>query len=170
MLTPPVTSADHMIASPDWSVTLVEYGDYDCRSCALASSAVKEVQAVLGPDLRYVFRHFPLYEVHRHSRAAAWLAEGAAAIGKFWEMHDLLFSCSASLDLATLEMCAARLHMSQHHVNTALSGMHRRKVDVDVEGGMRSGVVGTPTFFIEGKRYNGSIDAGGLLRALEALA
>jgi protein-disulfide isomerase len=169
MLTPPVTSADHMMASPDWTVTLVEYGDYACQTCARTSSVVKEVQAVLGPDLRYVFRHFPLYEVHRHSREAAWLAEGAAAIGRFWEMHELLFSCNASLDLATLEMCGARLHMSQHQVNTALTGLHRRKVDLDVEGGMRSGVVGTPTFFIEGKRYNGSIDAGRLLQTLEAL-
>ena len=169
MLTPPVTSADHMLASPDWTVTLVEYGDYDCRTCAQAWLAVKEVQATLGAELRYVFRHFPMYGIHPHSRVAAWLAESAAAIGKFWDMHDLLYSNDASPDLETLQLCGARLDMSQHDVNRALTGLHRRKVDIDVEGGMRSGVVGTPTFFIEGKRYSGPTDPTGLLQALEAL-
>jgi protein-disulfide isomerase len=168
MLTPPVTSADHMLASPDWTITLVEYGEYDSRNCALASSAIKQVRVALGPDLRCVFRHFPMYGIRPRSRMAAWLAEGAAELGKFWEMHDLLFSNEAALDLDALELCAARLDMNAHQVNSALTGSYRRKVDIDVEGGMRSGVVGTPTFFIEGKRYNGPADARGLLHALEA--
>jgi len=168
-LTPPVSSRDHAQGPADAPVTLVEYGDYECPHCGRAYPIVKAVQRRLGPKLRFVFRNFPLTSSHPNAAHAAEAAEAAGAQGRFWEMHDALFEHQTALDDESLARYAAAIGLDRARFERELaSGTYEARVREDFASGVRSGVNGTPTFFIDGRRYDGSWDEAPLTRALQA--
>jgi protein-disulfide isomerase len=170
-LSSPVTARDHTQGPPDAAVTLVEYGDYECPHCGRAYPIVKEIQKRLGSRLRFVFRNFPLKEIHPHAEHAAEAAEAAAVQGKFWEMHDTIFEHQRGLDDRHLLEYAAGLALDDGRVQRELaSHMHAARVREDFLSGIRSGVNGTPTFFINGIRHDDSWDVDTLEQALRANA
>ena len=167
----PVTESDHRAGPDDASVTLVEYGDYECPYCGRAYPIVKEVQRAMGSRLRFVFRNFPLAQMHPHAEHAAEAAEAAGAQNKFWEMHDSLFEGQSALEDSDLVMRAKVLGLDAARVAEELiDGVHADRVHTDFRSGMRSGVNGTPTFFINGVRHDGPWDFESLMGALEAAA
>jgi protein-disulfide isomerase len=156
-LTPPVSASDHAAGPDDAPVTLVEYGDYECPYCGMAHPIVKRAQRELGKQLRFVFRNFPLAESHPHARLAAQAAEAAAAQGKFWEMHDMLFEHQDGLEPEDLTGYAKSLGLDTAKFARDLeSGTYAKRVRDDFRSGVKSGVNGTPTFFVNGNRYDGS--------------
>ena len=170
MLAVPVTVRDHAIGRPDAPVTLVEYGDYECPYCAAAHPIVKRLRGALGDRLRFVFRNFPLNSVHPHASVAAQAAEAAAAQGKFWPMHDVLYAHQATLADHGMDEFALRVGLEIYKFNADLaSGRFARRVREDFEGGQASGVTGTPTFFINGVRYAGETTYDALLAAIESV-
>jgi protein-disulfide isomerase len=172
-LTPPVSERDHVIGPPLAAVTLVEYGDYECPYCGAAHPIVKEVRRRLGNGLRFVFRHFPLTRVHPHAERAAEAAEAAGAQGaaKFWRMHDQLFEHQDALEDQHLVMYASEIGLDLELFTRDLrSGVHLPRVREDFLSGVRSGVNGTPTFFINGRRHDGGFDLQSLLGAVAATA
>jgi protein-disulfide isomerase len=170
-LTMPVGNRDHAQGSADAPVTLVEYGDYECPHCGRAYPIVKEVQRRLGSRLRFVFRNFPLSESHPHAQHAAEAAEGAAAHGQFWEMHDALFEHQRALGDDHLVAYAAKLGLDPKTFEQELHAhAHTARVREDFKSGVRSGVNGTPTFFINGERFDDSWDPDTLTDALKAAA
>jgi protein-disulfide isomerase len=153
----PVGSDDHIIGPDSAGITLVEYGDFECSYCAQAAAVVRELRRLFTDNVRFVFRNMPLTELHPHAERAAEAAEAAALQGRFWEMHDLLFEHRTDLSDAALLCYAAQAGADASAVADALTrGTARTKVERDVEGGIRSGVAGTPTFFVNGTRYDGS--------------
>lgn len=155
----PITAEDHAQGPENAEVTLVEYGDYECPHCGRAYPIVQQVQKHFGRRLRLVFRNFPLGEMHPHAEAAAEVAEFAGAQGKFWEMHDRLFENQARLGDALFEDLAEKLELSTSAMREASEqGTFEARVRGDFKGGVRSGVNGTPTFFINGHRHDGSFD------------
>jgi formate-nitrite transporter family protein len=168
-LTLPVGDRDHAQGSDEAPITLLEYGDYQCPYCGAAHPVVKRLQHNLGPRLRFVFRNFPLTSVHRHAYRAAQAAEAAARQGKFWEMHDWIFEHQDSLERDDLLDAARDLHL-----DVAIFKAHlplpeiSARINEDFHSGMRSGVNGTPTFFVNGARYNGRPTYEALLDALTA--
>ena len=168
-LTLPVGARDHAQGPADAPVTLVEYGDYECPHCGRAYPIIKEVQRRLGSKLRFVFRNFPLSESHPHAQHAAEVAEGAAAHGRFWEMHDMLYEHQGALTDPHLVGYAARLGIDANTFAQELHAhTHKARVREDFMSGVRSGVNGTPTFFINGVRFDDSWDADTLTTALKA--
>ncbi|HXN75928.1 MAG TPA: DsbA family protein [Gemmatimonadaceae bacterium] len=156
-LTPPVSARDHIAGPDDAPVTLVEYGDYECPYCGMASPVVKAAQRELGGQLRFVFRNFPLAEAHPHARMAAQAAEAAAAEGRFWEMHDMLFEHQDALEAQDLVGYAKSIGLDvQQFTRELKAGTYEKRVRDDFRSGVRSGVNGTPTFFVNGARYDGS--------------
>src|SRR6202158_226295 len=156
-LTPPVNAQDHVAGPDDAPVTLVEYGDFECPYCGMAHPIVKRAQRELGDQLRFIFRNFPLAELHPHARLAAQAAEAAAAQGRFWEMHQMLFEHQDALELQDLIGYAKLLGLDVPRFERELeAGTYAKKVRDDFRSGVRSGVNGTPTFFVNGERYNGS--------------
>ena len=170
-LTMPVGKRDHAQGPADAPVTLVEYGDYECPHCGRAYPIVKEVQRRLGSKLRFVFRNFPLSESHPHAQHAAEAAEAAAAPGRFWEMHDTLYEHQQALDDRHLAGYAAKLGLDAKTFEQELHAhAHKARVREDFMSGVRSGVNGTPTFFINGVRFDDSWDPDTLTDALKAAA
>ena len=171
-LTPPVSAHDHVAGPDDALVTLVEYGDYECPYCGMAYPIVKAAQRELGSQLRFAFRNFPLAEIHPHARHAAQAAEAAGAQGKFWEMHDMLFEHQQALEDADLVRYAEMLGLDAERVAGELdAGTYAKRVRDDFRSGVRSGVNGTPTFFVNGERYEGSwADEEAFIRALRDAA
>lgn len=168
-LNPPVHEHDHIQGPPSAEVTLVEYGDYECPHCGTAYWIIQDAQARLGDSLRFVYRNFPLTEVHPHAEIAAEAAEAAGAQGKFWEMHDLIYEHQQELDAQQLVRFAGRLGLDADRFEQALQhGTYRDRVRQDFVSGVRSGVNGTPTFFINGLRYDGPWQGEELIAALEA--
>jgi protein-disulfide isomerase len=168
-LTLPVTDRDHAEGAAGAGVTLVEYGDYECPYCGRAYPIVKEIQRRLGSRLRFVFRNFPLAESHPHAQHAAEAAEGAASQGHFWEMHDALFEHQQALDDRHLVGYAKALKLDESGFKAELEAhAHAPRVREDFLSGVRSGVNGTPTFFINGVRHDDAWDLETLLEALEA--
>ena len=156
-LTPAVSERDHTSGPEDAPVTLVEYGDYECPYCGMAYKVVKSAQRELGKQLRFVFRNFPLAEAHPHARLAAEAAEAAAAQGKFSEMHDLLFEHQDALEAEDIIGYAKSLGLDMAQFARDLKDPKTTKrVRDDFRSGVRSGVNGTPTFFINGSRFEGS--------------
>ena len=167
----PVSERDHAQGPADAPVTLVEYGDYECPYCGKAHPIVKRIQQRMGDRLRFVFRNFPLNTIHAHASVAAQAAESAGAQGKFWEMHDLLYENQDKLADADLSQYALRLGLEIYRFQSDLSGeVFSRRVEEDFRGGVRSGVNGTPTFFINGARYDGPHEYDALKHALEEAA
>ena len=167
-LTAPVGARDHVAGPATAPVTLVEYGDFECPSCRKAWPMVKELQGRLGADLRFVFRHFPLTKIHPNAEHAAEAAEAAGAQGAFWPMHDRLFERQFALEDDNLIEYATDLGLDADRMRVALeSGTYRPRVKEDVFSGLKSGVNGTPTFFINGDRYDGAHGAEPLFEALQ---
>ncbi|WP_283807257.1 DsbA family protein [Bradyrhizobium sp. UFLA03-84] len=147
---------------------MVEYGDYQCPHCGMAHPIVNQVQAHFRDSLRFVFRHFPLAEVHPIAGIAAESAEFAGAAGLFWEMHDALFENQSILSVPTIFMIAEKLRPPEIELRDALAtGRYRNKVRGDFMGGVRSGVNGTPAFFINGVRHDGAYDFASLVSAIQ---
>jgi protein-disulfide isomerase len=156
-LTPPVNAHDHAEGPENAPITLVEYGDYECPHCGRAYPIIKAVQKALGSQLRFVFRNFPLAEAHPHALHAAQAAEAAAVQGKFWEMHDTIFEHQHALEDRDLVRYAETLGLDAVRVARELeAGTYATRVRDDFRSGVRSGVNGTPTFFVNGQRYEGS--------------
>jgi protein-disulfide isomerase len=167
LLTPPVGARDHALGTADAPVTLVEYGDFECPFCGAAYPELKRVLQKLGPKVRFVFRHFPLGEQHPHAQHAAEIAEVAAAQGKFWEMHDLLYQRQAALADGDLVAYARELGLDADRAQRELAAhLHAARVRDDFSSGVRSGVSGTPRFFINGRPHEEPGDARTLAAAL----
>jgi NhaA family Na+:H+ antiporter len=166
-LTLPIGDRDHRQGPADAPITLVEYGDYECPYCRSVYHAVKELQEQLGDQLQYVYRHLPLTTVHPHAQLAAEAAEAAAAQGRFWDMHAALFEHD-QLNEASLIEYAADLGLDLDQFQRDLAEQrYAGKVDQDFRSGIRSGVNGTPTFFVNGERYDGAWDLESLREAVE---
>jgi protein-disulfide isomerase len=165
----PVSARDHIQGSVSAPVTLVEYGDYECPDCLNAWPVVQELQRALGDRLAFVFRHFPMSSVHPHASYAAQAAEAAASQGKFWEMHDQLFANQKELTSLDLTHLALTMGMEVYRFETALEADgNLRRIREDSLSATESGVKGTPTFFINGCRYRGKIDATSLLAEIQS--
>ncbi|MDX6500328.1 MAG: hypothetical protein QOG23_3588 [Blastocatellia bacterium] len=168
-LTPPAGKRDHVQGPADAPVTLLEYGDFECSYCGAAYLIVKKIQESMGDQLRFVFRHFPLTQIHPHAEGAAEAAEAAGAQGRFWEMHDLLYENQRALDAMHLLGYAEDLGLdTQRFVRELEERVYQPRVREDFMSGVRSGVNGTPAFFINGVRHDGSWDLVPLLAALES--
>lgn len=167
----PVSDRDHVQGPADATVSLVEYGDFECPYCAAAHVIVKKVQEIMNDQLRFVFRHFPLTQIHPHAEPAAEASEAAGAQGQFWEMHDLLYENQPRLDTPHLIAYAEELDLNlPQFVRELEDGIYRERVREDFLSGVRSGVNGTPAFFINGVRYDGSWDIAPLVEALDSAA
>lgn len=167
-LSVPVGDDDHIQGSKNAEITLVEYGDYECPYCGQAYPIVKKIQEEMGDKLRFVFRNFPLTQAHPHALHAAEAAEIADKQGKFWEMHDALYENQKALDDASLKKYAGQLELDTEKFAADLDGdTFEEKVRTDFMNGVESGVNGTPTFFINDQRFDGSWDYENLLKALK---
>ena len=165
----PVSERDHRQGPATAAVTLVQYGDYECPYTRQSTTIVRSIQQQLGDQLRFVFRNFPLTEIHPHALHAALAAEAAASQGKFWEMHDVIFHHQHTLEDSDLVQFAAAVGLDRQQYAQDMA--HQRSlshIEEDVESGERSGVQGTPTFFINGVLYRGSWEQDALLAALQA--
>jgi protein-disulfide isomerase len=171
-LTVPVDAErDHTQGPADAPVTLVEYGDYECPYCGRAHPIVKEVQERLGDRLRFVFRNFPITTSHPRAEQAAEAAEAAGAQGRFWEMHDLIYESQPRLSVEDLRGYAERVGLDLERFDRELADhAYAERVREDFMSGVRSGVNGTPTFFINGARYDDPYDVETLTAALERAA
>jgi protein-disulfide isomerase len=164
----PVSERDHRQGPATAAVTLVQYGDYECPYTRQATTIVRAIQQQLGDQLRFVFRNFPLTEIHPHALHSAETAEAAAAQGKFWEMHDYIFHHQHSLEDADLEQFAEAVGLDmQRFARDMAERPYIGRIEEDLQSGLRSGVRGTPTFFINGVLYSGSWEQEALLAALE---
>jgi Na+/H+ antiporter NhaA len=150
---------DHIRGAPDASVTLVEYGDYECSYCGRAEVIIRELLNTFGDDLRYVWRHLPLNDVHVHTQMAAEAAEAAAAQGHFWDMHEMLLTHQGALEPADLDDYARELGLdTERFWDDLRSRRYAERVSEDVESADAGGVAGTPSFFINGRRHEGAYD------------
>jgi Na+/H+ antiporter NhaA len=160
---------DHVRGAGGALVTLIEYGDYECPYCGQAEGAIRELLESFGDDLRYVWRHLPLNDVHPHAQLAAEAAEAAHAQGAFWEMHDTLLGHQDELTPADLRRDAERLGLDVERFWEELRGSaHLERVEEDVAGADASGVAGTPSFFVNGRRHRGAYDAAHLAESVRA--
>jgi protein-disulfide isomerase len=167
-LTVPVSTSDHTLGAVSAPVALVEYGDFECPHCRRVYHVVKALEVRLGPQMRVVYRHFPLTTVHPHAFRAAEAAEAAGAQGAFWAIHDMLFEHQESLDEVSLVRYAAVLGLERRRfVDELERGVHAPRVREQFMSGVRSGVNGTPTLFINGFRHNGGHDFDSLFEAVQ---
>ena len=166
-LAEPTGPTDHVLGADHAPVTVVEYGDFECPHCGRAYPIVRELQQRFGSRLRFVFRHFPLTQVHPHAQNAAEAAEAAAAQGHFHEMHAALFRHQSALSDRNLAIYAKNVGLDIARFQKELEEhIHADRVREDFASGVRSGVNGTPTFFINGERFDGVPDFESLLVAL----
>jgi protein-disulfide isomerase len=162
---------DHIRGPKIAPVTLVEYGDYECPFCGQAYYVLKDLGQRAGSSMRFVFRNFPLTTLHPHAERAAEAAEASGAQGEFWEMHDLLFENQTSLEDGDLMKYSESAGLDTSiFLSDMREGRYQNRVREDFLSGARSGVNGTPTFFINGVRYDGSWDLDPLLAAIENAA
>ena len=164
----PVSNRDHVKGSLAAPVVLVEYGDYECPDCLNAWPVVTELKKRFGDRLGFVFRHFPQSTIHPSAAEAARVAEAAGEQGKYWPMHDQLFRHQKELADMDFTHLALGLGLEVYRFQSNLEReSHLRKIQDDLAGGQRSGVKGTPTFFINGCRYRGAVDLPSLGKAIE---
>lgn len=150
-LATPIEPADHALGADHARVTLVEYGDFECPVCKTAAAAPKLLLERYPGKIRFVFRHFPLEEAHAHALLAAECAEAAAAQGKFWEMHDLLFQNQAHLKDKDLQRYASEVGLDVVRYTAEMDDhIYLQKVREHVAGGRRSHIRATPAFFVDG--------------------
>jgi len=172
MLRPPFdVAADNYYGAPGAVIELVEYGDFQCKKCAAAFKEIKILQDITGNDLRFVFRHFPLVNLHPLSLEAAIASEAAAHQGKFWNMHNMLFQNQESLSRSLLIELAedANMNMSAFESKREHESVFK-KVLYDFESGLINNVTGTPAFFINGFPYTGSYDFRSLYKIYRYLS
>lgn len=168
MLRVPVNPGDHIRGAENPIVTLVEYGDYQCPHCAAANPMVHSLEGRYSETLRIVFRHFPLAEIHPVAAIAAEAAEYAGDHGRFWEMHDAIYANHHQLSVRLLFNMAGTLKLSQMGLRDAIArSLHADKIQADFIGGVRSGVNGTPAFFVNGMRHNGGYGAAELSASIQ---
>jgi protein-disulfide isomerase len=164
----PVGPRDHFEGPADAPVTLLEYGDFECPGCGAAHPIVKELQRQLGSKLRLVFRHFPLTTMHAHAQIAGEAAEAAGTQGRFWPMHDLLFEHQDALRDTDLLEYGTALGLDVETFAAELQRhVHAPRVRDDFLSGVRSGVNGTPTFYVNGRRHDGAADLRSLSSSIE---
>jgi protein-disulfide isomerase len=167
-LTPPLGPEDHVAGPPDAPLELVMYGDFQCPYCSAAQPIVRRVRDSLGDRLRYAFRHLPIRELHPDAERAAHAAEAAAAQDLFWPMHDALYAQRGRLALEDVLRAGEVAGLDLERLRADLeSGVHVERIARDVAGAEAGGVSGTPGFFANGVRVEGSFDAQSLLAALE---
>jgi protein-disulfide isomerase len=170
-LAAPVDDRDHVLGPEDALVTLVEYGDYQCPYCGRAHVMVQELLRRRMNRMRFAYRHFPLINVHPYAEMAAEAAEAAGARGRFWPVHDWLFANQDRLNPATLIAALVDMGLDGEGIADELRGHDfLDKVQSDFVSGVRSGVNGTPTFFINGMRYQGGHSLSELMTAVDAAA
>lgn len=168
-LTPPVTTADHQLGAESARVTLVEFGDIECPNCRQAAPAVKLLLDHFAGRVRFVFRHFPLEEVHPHALAAAEAAECAAGQGKFWPMLELLFDHQAHLKPPQLRSYVERLELDMSRYAAEMDDhVYLQRIREHQQSGRDSGVRGTPAFFVNGRIQDASFGIQALLAPIEA--
>jgi protein-disulfide isomerase len=157
---------EHVLGNPDATVTLLEYGDYECPYCGAAAPVLRRVVEESDGEVRLVFRNFPLPSVHPFALTAALAAEAAGAQGAFWPMHELIFRRQDRLDDAALRAYAAELGLDGSRVVGEAAQAFADKVEADFAAGLDAGVGGTPTVFIDGRLWTGRVEAGALRRAI----
>lgn len=168
-LAAPVGASDHSLGPDHAAVTVVEYGDFECPSCKQAAPAVKLLLERFEGRVRFVYRHFPLEEVHPHALLAAEVAEIAAAQGKFWQMHDLLFGNQLHMKVAQLRSYAERLQLDLARYTAELDDhIYLQRVREHQQSGRDSGVRSTPGFFVNGRIQDVSYGLSSLAAAVEA--
>jgi protein-disulfide isomerase len=168
-LTVPANATDHTIGPAHASVTVIEYGDFECPNCKQAAPAVKLLLDRFTGRIRFVYRHFPLEEVHPHALHAAEAAESSGAQGKFWSMHDLLFDNQPHLKLHQLRGYAERLQLDMPRYTAETDDhIYLQRIREHVQGGRESGVRSTPTFFVNGKIQDVSFGLRFLFDAVDA--
>lgn len=171
ILTSPVTVRDHIQGLSNAPLTLVEYGDFECPACGEAYPIVKALQKALQGQLCFVFRHFPLTNIHPCAEHAAEASEASGEQGHFWEMHDVLYENQEALEDEDLAQYVAALGLDARRViQEILEEVYAPRIREDFMSGARSGVNGTPTFFMNGFRYDGPWDVETMLAALEEVA
>lgn len=165
----PVSSErDHIRGPVDAPIVLLEYGDYECPFCGAAHPVVQELRRLMGNRMSVVYRHFPLTNVHPHAEPAAEAAEAAGAQGRFWAMHDMLYEHQDALDAEDLLAYAQAIGLDvPRFVRELADGTHRPRVREDFMSGVRSGVNGTPTFYVNGVRHEGPADLQSLLSSIQ---
>ena len=155
-LKPAVSTTDHKQGKKDADIVIVEYGDYQCPYCGAAYPVLKEIMYKYGKQIQFVFRNFPLSEMHQYARPAAIVAEAAALQGKFWEMHDAIYENQQYLNEELLLELAEKLELDSQKFNTDIKKTEvAAKIDSDFESGIMSGVNGTPSLFVNGTKFNG---------------
>jgi protein-disulfide isomerase len=166
-LVPPVSARDHAQGPTTAPITLVEYGDYECPHCGHAYPIVKQMQKEFGDQLRFVFRNFPLNEIHPNAEHAAEAAEFAATVGKFWPMHDLLFEHQQHLKPADLRRYAEQLELDLRRYDAEMADhVYLQRVQEHLASGRASHVRGTPTFFVGGTLVDTSFGFEALQHAI----
>jgi protein-disulfide isomerase len=164
----PLDRSDHVLGPETAAVVVIEYGDFECPNCRQAYPAVKQLLQHFQHRIRFAYRHFPLTEIHPHAQLAAEAAEAAAAQGKFWRMHDTLFEHQLHLKQKDLRRYAETLELDVERFDYELTDqVYRQRVNEHVEGGRRSGVRSTPTFFVDGLIADVSFGLDHLFEALE---
>jgi formate-nitrite transporter family protein len=167
----PVNEQDHIRGPKNAVVTLVEYGDLECEHCAEAYPMLMELLDEVGEQVCFVYRHFPLTQTHPNAQRAAEAAEAAASQDQFWEMHDMLFTNQDALDEISLRNYAEKIGLDMQQYDQEMEAdVHAERVREDFLSGVRSGVNGTPTFFINGERHDGPSSKSGLRDAVERAA
>jgi protein-disulfide isomerase len=170
-LTPPVSAEDHIDGPERAELELVMYGDFQCPYCTAAYPIVRRIRDQMAGRLIFAFRHFPLRQIHPDAEGAAEAAEAAGAQGAFWQMHNRMYESGAALSREDLIGYAVELGLDPERIAAELdSGVHRPRVQRDVDSGIASGVTGTPGFFVGGRLYGGSFDPQSLTAALETSA
>jgi protein-disulfide isomerase len=164
----PLRGDDHVAGAPDAPLELVMYGDFQCPYCTAAQGSLRRVRERLGDRLRFVFRHFPLPEIHPDAVRAAQASEAAAAQDRFWAMHDALYAQRGALDEDDVVRAAAGIGLDAERLRSELrDGAHAARVERDRQDALAMGLAGTPTFFANGERVEGAFDAGSLIEALD---
>jgi protein-disulfide isomerase len=169
-LTPAVSAIDHLWGNKDALIELVEYGDFQCPHCGRAFPIIKRLKETMKDAIKFVFRNFPISKIHPQAKPASVAAEAAALQNRFWEMHDIIFENQKKLNNNSLLEYAAAIGLELIKFN---EDIHREnlleKVEKDFMSGLRSGVNATPTFFINGIRYEGSWEGNRLFEYLQGL-
>jgi len=163
-----ILGKDHIQGDENAKVELIEYGDYECSYCGEAYPIVKKIQKELGKDLKFIFRNFPLVEMHPHALHAAIAAEIAGGHGKFWEMHDLLYQNQDRLEDSDLMEYAKQLDLPDFEKDFGKKDFYK-KIENDYNSGVEKGVEGTPAFFVNGKKYEGNWMSGEFIDYLKSL-
>lgn len=171
-----ITAADHIRGNAEASVVLVKYSDFQCPACAYYSAQLKEAWPAIGEQVQFIYRHFPLTNIHDHAELSAAYTEAAARQGKFWEMHDIIFENQAQWsDLSdarpAFDRYARSLNLDLEQLHEDLDAPEvQEKIRADTRSASQSGVAGTPTFFLNGRRMDNPNSAAGFVFAIREAA